>query len=102
MRKRDHFIGLWLDDSEYCRLMKQCSLSGLSTSVLLRQLIMGVQLRPRPPDTYASLLRELSAIGNNVNQIARNTNAKKEAGQADIDEAVRLVYQAMRLVKEAL
>lgn len=102
MRKREHFIGLWLDAGEYRHLMKQCSLSGLSTSALIRQLIMDVQLRPRPPDTYAALLRELSAIGNNVNQIAHNTNARKDAGQADINEAVKLVYQAMRLVKEAL
>lgn len=69
---------------------------------VLRKLIMGVQLHPRPPDTYATLLRELSAIGTNVNQIAHNTNAKKIADRADIDEAVRLIRQAWRMVKEAL
>lgn len=69
---------------------------------VLRKLVMGVQLRPRPPDTYAVLLRELSAIGNNVNQIAHNTNAKKCANRADIDEALRLIRQAWRMVKETL
>ena len=69
---------------------------------MLRKLIMGVQLRPRPPDTYAALLRELSAIGNNVNQIAHNTNAKKHADRSDIEEAVRLTCEAWRLVKETL
>lgn len=68
----------------------------------MRKLVMGIQLRPRPPDTYAALLRELSAIGNNVNQIAHNTNIKKAADRADIDEALRLIHQAWRLVKEAL
>ena len=102
MRKREHFIGLWLDDREYKHLLKQCSISGLNTSALIRHSVMGVELRPRPPDTYAALLRELSAIGNNINQIAHNTNAKKEAEAAEVDEAVKLVYQALRLVKEAL
>ena len=69
---------------------------------VLRKLVMGAQLRPRPPDTYAALLRELSAIGANVNQIARRTNIKKAADRADIDEAARLIRQAWRLVKEAL
>lgn len=69
---------------------------------VLRKLVMGVQLRPRPPDTYAALLRELSAIGVNVNQIAHNTNIKKTADRADIDEAARLIRQAWRMVKEAL
>ena len=68
----------------------------------MRKLVMGIQLRPRPPDTYAALLRELSAIGNNVNQIAHNTNIKKAADRADIDEALRLIHQAWRLMKEAL
>ena len=102
MRKREHFIGLWLDDREYKHLLKQCSISGLNTSALIRHSVMGVELRPRPPDTYAALLRELSAIGNNINQIAHNTNAKKEAEAAEVDEAVKLVYQALRLVKGAL
>ena len=66
MRKREHFIGLWLGDAEYRHLLKQCALSGLNTSALLRHSIMGVNIQPRPPDTYAALLRELSAIGNNV------------------------------------
>ena len=102
MRKREHFIGLWLDDREYKHLLKQCSISGLNTSALIRHSVMGVELRPRPPDAYSALLRELSAIGNNINQIAHNTNAKKEAEAAEVDEAVKLVYQALRLVKEAL
>ncbi len=102
MRKREHFIGLWLDDREYKHLLKQCSISGLNTSALIRHSVMGVEILPRPPDACAALLRELSAIGNNINQIAHNTNAKKEAEAAEVDEAVELVYQALRLVKEAL
>lgn len=34
MRKREHFIGLWLDDREYKHLLKQCSISGLNTSAI--------------------------------------------------------------------
>ena len=102
MRKREHFIGLWLDDREYKHLLKQCSISGLNTSALIRHSVMGVEILPRPPDACAALLRELSAIGNNINQIAHNPNAKKEAEAAEVDEAVKLVYQALRLVKEAL
>lgn len=83
--------------------MKELSdTTSLKMEPVLRKLVMGIQLRPRPPDTYATLLRELSAIGNNINQIARNTNTKKAADRADIDEALRLIRQAWRLVKETL
>ena len=102
MRKREHFIGLWLDDREYSHLLKQCSVSGLSTSALIRHSVMGVEVLPRPPDTYAALLRELSALGNNANQIAHWANLQKSVSEADIRRAAALVYEAWRLVKETL
>ena len=56
-------ITLRLNADEYAHLQAQAGATGLKMEPLLRQLIMGVELRPRPPDTYAALLRELSAIG---------------------------------------
>ena len=62
---------------------------------------MGVQLRPRPPDTYAKLLRELSAIGNNINQIAYWANSRKSIFESEIVDAAVLAKEAYNLVKEA-
>jgi len=102
MRKRNHFIGTWLDEKEYRHLQKQCSVSGLSVSVLVRKLIADTQLRPRPPDQYAALLRELSAIGNNINQIAFWANAQKSIREAEIVDAAVLARKAWELVKNGL
>lgn len=102
MRKRGHFIGLWLDDVEYAHLNKQCERSGLSTSAFIRHSIMDIHIRPRPSDTYAALLRELSAIGNNVNQIAYWANARGSVSEAEIHDAAALVRQVWQRVKEAL
>lgn len=95
-------ITLRLSTNEYAHLKQQAEATGLKMEPLLRHLILGVQLRPRPPDTYAALLRELSAIGNNVNQLAHQANARGEASRAEISEAARLVRQAVRLVKDTL
>ena len=102
MRERNHFIGLWLDETEYRHLQEQCSVTGLSVSVLIRKLIAGVQLRPRPPGEYTKLLRELSAIGNNINQIAYWANAQKSIREADIVDAAVLARKAWELVKNGL
>ena len=102
MRKREKFIGLWLSDAEYRHLLKQCTLSGLNTSALLRHSIMDVDIQPKPPNTYVVLLRELSAIGNNVNQIAYWANATKGIGKSEIAEVTALIQQAWRLVKDTL
>ena len=95
-------ITLRLNATEYAHLHRQTEATGLKMEPLIRQLIIGVNLRPRPPDTYAALLRELSAIGNNANQIAHVANGKKDISQAELDEAVRLIRQTWRLVKDSL
>ena len=70
---------LRLNAAEYAHLCRQAEVTGLKKEPLVRQLIMGVNLRPRPPDAYADLLRALSAIGNNINQLAHQANARGAA-----------------------
>lgn len=95
-------ITLRLNASQYTHLQKQAEIAGLKMEPLIRQLIAGVNLRPRPPDTYVALLRELSAIGNNINQLAHQANARGEATKDEIYEAAQLVRQVARLVKDTL
>lgn len=102
MRKRNHFVGVWLSEQEYQQLEQLCEASGLTASVLLRKLILGSQLRPRPPDAYAGILRELSAIGNNVNQIAYRANARKGITDVDVQHGLELIHKAWKLVKDTL
>ena len=102
MRRRQRCIGLWLDDRERAHLMEQCAVTGLNANAYLRKLIMGESLRPRPPDAYAALLRELSAIGNNLNQIARVANTTREATPEQLAQAQALVTAAWKLLKEVV
>lgn len=102
MRDRQHFVGAWLDDKELAHLKEQCAVTGLSVSAFVRKAIAGVQLRPRPPGEYGALLRELAAIGNNINQIAYWANARKSIHEPEIVEAAVLANQAWRLVKDKL
>lgn len=102
MRKKNHFVGVRLSEEEYRHLMRQSQLAGMTVSTFIRQAVMDVHIRPRPPDAYAPLLRELSAIGNNVNQIAHWANAKESISEEEIQRAAELVRKAWRLVKETL
>lgn len=100
-RTRNRHVSVWLTDAELAHLRKQAAAAGLGIDPFLRSLILGVQLRPRPPDTYVTLLRELSAIGNNINQIAHTVNGQKYAADSQIDQAVSLIRRAWRLVKDS-
>lgn len=60
------------------------AISGFPTEVYLRALIAGEKMRPRPLNEYAKIRRQLAAIGNNINQIARTVNARGFASGGDI------------------
>lgn len=100
MRKNVKKQTVRLTAEEYAHLKELSSAADMPMEPLIRQMIMGVQLRPRPPDEYAAILRELSAIGNNINQIAYWANARKGITDAEVANAAALVRQAWQLVKD--
>lgn len=102
MRKRSHHVSVWMNEAEYKHLKAQAQLAGMGIDPFIRNLVAGVQFRPRPPDEYTALLRELAAIGNNINQIAHWANAQKSVHEAQIVEAAVLANEAWRLVKDKL
>ena len=74
MRKRNRRFSLWLNDEEFNRLERNAEIAGLKKEPYIRKLIMNTEIRQRPPDDFAKILKELSAIGNNVNQLAHKAN----------------------------
>lgn len=99
MRENVKKLTLRLTAEEYAHLKEQTQNTGMKMEPLIRRLIMNLDIRPRPHDQYAALLRELSAIGNNVNQIAYWANARRDISPGDVKEALAYVRQAWRLVK---
>ena len=91
-----------LTADEYAHLRQLAKDAGMPMEPLIRKLIMGEKLRPRPPDAYADILRELSAIGNNINQIAYWANATRGISSNEIYDAIALIQRAFSLVKETL
>ena len=66
---------------------------------LIRALIMGVTLRPRPPEELPALLRQLSGIGTNINQIAKVANASGCVHKEDIQRISEMQSQLWQAVK---
>jgi hypothetical protein len=84
------------------KLRELSEISGLTESAVIRSLIHETKLQPRPPGEYPWILYELNAIGNNVNQIAHNVNARKNTQQRDIDNCIRLLGEAYDLLDKQL
>jgi len=90
-------LSLRLNQKQHEYLKKQAAISGLKLEPYIRKLIMNKEILPRPPDEYIKILRELSAIGNNVNQLARRANG---IGVIEVLEVTKLREELNRLWQE--
>ncbi|NLT15839.1 MAG: MobC family plasmid mobilization relaxosome protein, partial [Clostridiales bacterium] len=59
----------------------------------------GIDVKPIPPDQLSEIRRQLSAIGNNINQIARVANGTGRIGKEDIDAIKSMQTQIWHQVK---
>ena len=61
---------------EAAELKAKAEAVGLSETALIRMLIKGCQPREQPDERFFEINRELSAIGNNINQLAAKANSR--------------------------
>lgn len=61
--------------SEAQDLQKKAKKACVSEAGLIRLLIKGYEPREMPDERFYDVMRELSAIGNNINQLAAKANA---------------------------
>ena len=100
MRKRNHVIPVRLNTKELRFLEEQVEKSGLSREEYIRSLVMGGEVRARPCEHHTELLRKISGLCNNANQLAHRANSTGVAGQQSVDEMTRVAKEAWREIKE--
>ena len=75
MRKRNVQILFRLTEEEAEHLNEIVRKSGRSKEAFLREMVRGYQLCEKPDPEFYKMMRELSAIGNRINQLAVKANA---------------------------
>ena len=78
----------WFSPQEAKELKRKAKLCGITETAVIRILLRGYEPREKPDAIFYDTMRELSAIGNNINQIARSVNA----GIAKPEDAKRGLY----------
>lgn len=74
MAKRNIEKHILMNREEAQDLQKKAKKTCLSEGALIRMLIKGYTPKERPDDRFFDTMRELSAIGNNINQLAVKAN----------------------------
>lgn len=100
MREIAKRVSLRLDSTEYAHLKQLSMDTGLKMEPVIRRLIVGAELRPRPPGELTELLHQMSGMAANVNQIAKVTNASGFARMEDIEQIKAMQQMLWQAVKE--
>lgn len=97
MRRRCIDKHFFFDKSEAQSLTRKAKKAGLTEAALVRSLVSGYEPKEKPDDRFYDVMRQLSAIGNSMNQIARKANA---LGFIDAPEYERQAQQLQQFQLE--
>lgn len=99
MRKRKYACLFYMDEKENRHFEKQLAVTGLKKSELLRRLVMGTNIQPKPSDDIIKIYRLVSTIANNANQIAKIANAIGYVDPKKIDGLLVMVDKCWQMMK---
>ncbi len=102
MKKRNIEVKLRLDRKEAEALNKRVKKSGLSRESYLRHIIGGLVPTDVPPPDYYTMMRELHAIGNNLNQVAQKAHVLNVIDVQRYDTAVNALDGAILEITNAV
>ena len=102
IQTRNKSFLLRLTEQEYATLKRKSELAGLKMNPFVVSLINGCEIHPRAPDSCKALARQVAAVGNNLNQLARIANFNGKAEDAYLQEAQQIMTRIWLLMKEQL
>lgn len=100
IRKRNNRVVVHLNDAELSKLEQDTATAGMCREKYIRLALMGIIIHPRPPDNYGKVLQQLSAYGNNLNQIAHVVNATGRATAEQLDTALQILEKTWDYVED--
>ena len=89
MKRRTVKKQFWFSRDEAQDLQKKAKKTCLTEAALVRLLVRGYEPKERPDERFYDVMRQLSSIGNNINQIARRMNEAGRIYDTDLEQVVQ-------------
>ncbi len=102
MRVRNNRMMLRLSDNEFQTLKQSSEKVGVPREVYLRMLIVGTQPKEKPSADFYCMMKELNAIGNSLNQIAKVANSKGFINVKAYEENARKLNKFITEISKAV
>ena len=100
--RRSVWIKYRASPSEAARIAERCRATGLSLSAFHRSLALDGAIVQREPLADQDLVRQLAALGNNLNQLARTANIAGEVDSATTERLSAALDQIEGLIEQVI
>ncbi len=100
MRSRPVQVKVYLNEEEYENLCRLCKETNLKRGRLIRLLLEGYVPPQAPPVDYKKLIREVRAVGNNINQILFYANANGILNVPDLNTELVKLREVEKFIRE--
>ena len=100
MRKRKNIAVIYLSDAEQERLDHQVAHSGVSRQAFFMKLLDGIEIKPRPCDHHSALLKALSDISNDTDQLLHTLRANGQLSDTEIDMLYDRIKNCWKHIRE--
>lgn len=101
MRNRPIQVIVYFNEKEYSHFCSLCKETGLPKSNLIRYLIQGYKPPKAPCPDYSELIKELRAVGNNLNQLVKHTHIYGYINQTELKEILDKLWAVEEKVNTA-
>jgi len=102
VRKRELKMYFWINKDERDFIDREVIKTALSREGFLRSRILGKPIPLKHHPDLSRLIRELNAIGNNINQIARQAHLGKPIPKAEFFLAKKAFEEMETLILEVI
>lgn len=100
MRNRYIRKDIMLNEIENEKLKRDCQKCNLSYGEYFRKLLMEEQIKEKPDKEFYEIMKQLSKIGVNLNQIAHKANIENKVDKILYEENANEWHQFSKEVKE--
>lgn len=91
---------IWLNREEAQDLKKKAKKVCLSEAALIRLLLRGYEPREKPDDRFYEVTRQLSGIGNSLNQLAAKAHSLGYIDTPKLEEEIKRIHKFQAKVEE--
>ena len=100
MRSRPIRLEVCFNEKEYENLCNLCEKTNLKKGRLIRLLLEGYVPPQAPPVDYKKLIREVRAVGNNINQILFYVNTNGILNVPDLNTELVKLREVEKFIRE--